>query len=461
MKKTLLRCCAALALAASLPALAEDAVGSWTGLIDGSLRLNIHISKSASGALEATLESPEQSSASFKVDHVAATPTQLSFTIARFKGSFDGKWDASAKAWSGTWSQGGQAPLTLTRLDARVLAALAPKRPQEEAIARDAAPYTSSEVSFANTRAGIDFAATLTLPQGKGPFPAVVLVHGSGPNNRDEDIFGHKVFLVLADHLSKQGIAVLRYDKRGVAGSRGDYKAATSFDFADDAQAAVAYLRTRAELDQARIGMIGHSEGGLIAPLVAARDPKLAFIVLMAGPGIRGDILLLEQERLIAMAHGASQKDLDTKARLGRAQFAILNAGLDDAGTAARLTALLAQAEKDGDLPPGTAELQVATLLKPWYRTFVTYDPAPALRKVTQPVLALNGELDLQVPSKLNLDGIRAALSHNRKLHVQELPKLNHAFQTAVTGSPSEYRKIEETVAPVALEAMSRWIQQQ
>ena len=461
MKKTLINAGIALALAVSMPAFAEDATGGWTGLIDGKLRINVHVSKSADGQWEGVLHSPDQGNASFKVDKIAATPTKLNFSLEKFNANYVAEWDETKKAWVGSWTQNSKTTLNLTRLDANALAAQAKKRPQEEAIAKNVAPYSSSEINFNSTKAQIQFAGTMTIPQGKGPFPAVVLVHGSGRNTRDEELFGHKVFLVLADHLSKQGIAVLRYDKRGVAASKGDYKAATSFDFADDAQAAVDYLRTRSDVDQKKIGMIGHSEGGIIAPIVAARDPKLGFIVLMAGPGIRGDALLMEQEKLISRANGASEKEIEADAKLSQQQFAIMTADVDDASTTARLKALMEQAEASGAIPKGAGASHLASLNTPWYRAFVKYDPAVALKKVNQPVLAVNGELDLQVPAKLNLDGIRAALKHNKKLIVQELPKINHAFQTATTGSPREYGKIEETFAPMALNVISSWILQQ
>jgi pimeloyl-ACP methyl ester carboxylesterase len=461
MKKTLINAGIAFALAVSMPVFAEDATGDWTGMVNGSLRINVHVSKSADGQWEGVLQSPDQSNASFKVDKIDSSSKQLSFSLAKFNASYAAEWDESKKAWVGSWTQNSKTPLNLTRLDANALAAQVKKRPQEEAIAKNTAPYSSNEINFINTKAQIQFAGTMTVPQGKGPFPAVVLVHGSGRNTRDEELLGHKVFLVLADHLSKQGIAVLRYDKRGVAGSKGDYNAATSFDFADDAQAAVEYLRTRSDVDQKKIGMVGHSEGGIIAPIVAARDPKLGFIVLMAGPGIRGDALLLEQSKLISRANGESEEEIEADAKLSLQQFAIMTADVDDASITARLKVLMEQAEATGAIPKGAGAVQLETLNKPWYRAFVKYDPAVALKKVNQPVLAVNGELDLQVPAKLNLDGIRAALKHNKKLTVQELPKINHAFQTATTGSPREYGKIEETFAPTALNAISSWIRQQ
>jgi len=461
MKKFLITCGAVLALSASLPALAEDPIGNWTGLVDNALRLNIYLSKTPAGQYEVTLKSPDQGNFSVKADKVEAGENFMRFSIAKLNCNYEAKWDETQKAWLGTWTQGEVVKLNLTRLDEKAIAAQVKKRPQEEAIAKNPRNYSSTEVSFPNNKANINLAGTITIPQGKGPFPAVVLVHGSGPNDRDQTIIEHKIFLVLADHFTKQGIAVLRYDKRGVAASKGEYKTATSFDFADDAQAAVDYLRTRSDINPSKLGIVGHSEGGLIAPMVAANDLKLGFIVMMAGPGVRSDALLLEQSRLIALANGESQAEVDKEQELSRTAYAIINSGADDKTITERLTAHFDKAEKDGVLPKGAAAAQLSTLEKPWFKAFLKYDPAPTLSKVKQPTLVLNGELDLQVPSKMNLDAIRAHMKANKKVVIKELPKLNHLFQTATNGSPREYGKIEESVSPIALDAMSSWILQQ
>ncbi|MFZ6643776.1 alpha/beta hydrolase family protein [Undibacterium sp. TC4M20W] len=461
MKKFLITCSTLLATSVSLPAFAEDPLGDWTGLIEGQIRLNIFFTKTQAGQYEVAIVSPDDGNETVKADKVEAGENFIRFSIAKHNSNYEAKWDETQKAWLGTWTQGQQAKLKLTRLDAKALAAQVKKRPQEEAIAKSPRNYSSTDVSFQNAKAKISLAGTLTLPQGKGPFPAVVLVHGSGPNDRDETIFDHKLFLVLADHLSTQGIAVLRYDKRGIAASKGDYKSATTFDFADDAQAAVDYLRTRSEINQDKLGMIGHSEGGLIAPMLAANDPKLKFIVLMAGPGVRTDALLLEQGRLLGLANGESQTEVDKTQKVFREAYAIINSGADDKTISEQLKAHFDQAEKNGDLAKGAGAKHLSRLERPWNRTFIKYDPAPTLAKVTQATLVLNGELDLQVPAKMNLDGIRVSMKANKNVVIKELPKLNHLFQTATTGSSAEYGKIDETLSPIALDAMSGWILQQ
>jgi pimeloyl-ACP methyl ester carboxylesterase len=361
-----------------------------------------------------------------------------------------------------TFTQNGKSMPTAPRIvDAKALAALQQNRPQEDAIEKSKPNYTSSEVRFTNPKAQIELAGTMTIPQGSGPFPTVVLVHGSGPNNRNEEVHKHKVFLVLADHLSKQGIAVLRYDKRGIAASKGDYKSATTSDFAQDTEAALAYLRTRKDVDQTKLGIIGHSEGGMIAPIVAARDPHLKFIVLMGAPGISIKSLMLEQSRLLAQAKGESKEDIAENEASLKQIYTIMASGVNDKTIDSQISALFEQLVTDGKIPKDVAKAQVNQLSNAWFRHFIKYDPTPTLKQLKQAVLAINGELDMQVGAKSNLSGLREALKHNKKTVIQELPKLNHLFQTANTGSPSEYGKIEETIAPLALNIISDWIRQQ
>ena len=297
----------------------------------------------------------------------------------------------------------------------------------------------------------------MTIPPGKGLFPAVLLIAGSGPHDRDESLLGHKPFFVLADYLTRKGIAVLRADKRGFGKSTGDYATATSADFASDAEAGVRYLKTRAEVDPHKIGLIGHSEGGMIAPMAAVADHDVAFIVMMAGSGVPGDQIIVEQGRLIAMAAGESKDKADADAEKERETLKIVETEKDPVALRDLLGAKLAT---EG-LPDAQIAAQIKAMTSPWIRYFLTYDPATALRKLTIPVLAINGALDLQVPPAQNLPPIRAALAANPHAEIDELPGLNHLFQTAKTGSPSEYGQIEETISPVALDKIASWILKQ
>lgn len=342
------------------------------------------------------------------------------------------------------------------------------RRPQEPT---KPYPYYSEDITFQNTEANILLSGTLTLPKKDGIFPVVILITGSGPQNRDEEILGHKPFLVISDHLTKNGIGVLRYDDRGVGQSEGDFGTATSADFATDVESAIAYLKTRREIDKKKIGLVGHSEGGLIAPLVASRSKEVGFIVLLAGPGIRGDKLLLLQQELIARANGISETDIrrsiDNNSRL----FEMLVESDDNQKLKTDLTNSINEMLKNDAItaiPNGMTQeelvsQQVNQLSSPWMQYFMKYDPATTLEKVRCPVLAVNGAKDLQVPSKENLTAIKDALARggNKNVTIKEFPGLNHLFQESKTGSPNEYAEIEQTFSPMALGEITKWIKQQ
>lgn len=454
MKATLLALAAASVLATA-PADAENASGYWTGVIANTLTVNVQFTKAPDGRWDATLTAPQQSLET-KVDNLAVTDTQINFALTKLNAAYTARWNDQEKVWTGTWSQQGQSvPLLLKRTDGK---ALKPKRPQEDAVTAITPTYTTNEVSFTNDTAKVTLAGTFTAPRGKGPFPAVVLVHGSGPLNRDEEIFDHKPFLVLADHLSRQGIAVLRYDKRGVGKSTGTYKGATTFDFASDAEAAVRYLRGRNDVVAKHIGIVGHSEGAMIAPLVASRDPALGFVVMLAGPGVRGELLMVEQIALMAKSSGAPDDDVAKGRVLNKAMFAALASEPQLEAATKRALLVIEEAERKGTLPAGMDKARLAHFSTPWFHAFLRHEPGPVLQAIQQPILVLNGELDMQVPADIDLSAIRSALKGNPRAVVKELPKLNHLFQTAATGSGGEYFGIEETIAPIALNTVSDWI---
>jgi len=341
-------------------------------------------------------------------------------------------------------------------------------RPQEP---KKPYPYIERQVEYTNLKAGVKLVGTLTLPSDKGPFPAVLLITGSGPKDRNETVFGHRPFLVLADYLTRQGIAVLRVDDRGVGESTGDFSQATSEDFASDVLAGREYLKTRKEINPEQIGLIGHSEGGLIAPMVAVKSPDVAFIVLMAGTGLTGEEILYLQGALISRAMGVSEEDIAKNRQFNEKIFSLIKEEKDEKTIEEKLRQMfmadwaeLNEEEKKaiGD-PEVYLKAQLQSLLSPWLKFFLTYDPKPTLSKVKCPVLAINGEKDLQVPPKENLSAIEEALvaGGNKNFTVEELPGLNHLFQTAQTGVPSEYAKIEETISPIALKIIGDWILEQ
>jgi uncharacterized protein len=451
------------------PPTPADLVGAWVGAlapipgIELPLVFNLEF---VDGALVATMDSPDQGVRGIPVGETRLAGDSLMLVVPAIAGRFLGR-VALPDTVDGRWEQGGQSfPLRLTRLAA---GAMARSRPQEPV---PPYPYEVLEVRYPVSEAGIQLAGTLTLPPGDGPFPAVALITGSGPQDRDETILGHKPFWVLADHLTRQGIAVLRSDDRGIGASEGDFASATSEDFALDAAAAVAFLRRDPRIDPERVGLIGHSEGGLIAPLVVVREGTVAFQVLLAGPALPGEDLLLLQGATIQRAMGASPTLIEANQALQRTLFSLVRSEEDPARLTARLEdalrgfiaeapdALRAEMGIDPATAPVWIQSQVQAVASPWFRFFVTHDPRPSLQEATVPTLALFGELDLQVPPAENVAALEAlwAETPHPDLTVLVLPRLNHLFQTAITGMPTEYGQIEETFAPVALEAIASWI---
>jgi len=438
-------------------AMAEEAAGDWSGLLGGQLHVIVHVTKDAGGHYGATLESPDQGSFVLPADEVVATGDHFSFTIPKIGGRFAGTWHPEKDGWVGTWSQGSRLPFVLARMTSRA-AALAPaKRPQEEAIAAGPRPYGQEAVSFANAASGTRVAGTLSIPDGAGPFPAVVLIAGSGPVTRDEDLMGHKIFLVLADALNRRGIAVLRYDKRGVGESTGNFASASFTDFVRDAQAALGYLRSRPEIAADHVGLVGHSEGGLVAPLVAVHDPSVRFVVLMAAPGMRLDQLARLQNATMAQASGLSDAEIAKRLAFFDKLYVDLATAGGDEQALAIAKADVAEAVANKVTLALSPDEFVTNLTSPRTRQLFAYNPVPALRQLKMPVLALNGSLDVQVPAAENLGPIRTALNGNPRATVVELPRLNHLFQTAKLGAPGEYGEIEETLAPGALTTIVDW----
>ena len=432
---------------------AATLAGDWSGLLDTGqvkLRVRFRISPADAGGWAGVMESLDQGGGPLPLSQVTREGSSVTFDAAKIGGSFKGELAAGGAMLTGRWSQGpASLPLTLTHSDAAPITP--PRRPQTPATPY---PYKQEDVSFLNPAARIRLAGTLTLPPGQGPFPAVVLISGSGPQNRDEEILGHKPFLILADDLTRRGVAVLRVDDRGVAASQGDFSAATSFDFAEDVQAAVTFLRSRHDVASRRIGLIGHSEGGMIAPLVASRDPQLAFVVLLAGPGVPGDQILLAQDALIARATGVPETAISAEAKTTRDVLDLAKRAPDRASAR---QAIVERLHADG-VTGAAAEAQARRMSSDWLRAFLKYDPAATLRLLRLPVLAVGGSLDLQVPTAQNLPALRESLKNDPDVTVLELPGLNHLFQHAKTGSPAEYATIEETFAPEALKIVGEWV---
>jgi pimeloyl-ACP methyl ester carboxylesterase len=439
---------AMIALAAAGAARAQDVVGEWHGTLANAtaeLRLGLEITAKAGGGYEGRMISPDQSPAWLPLDNISLQGGRLVIAGSRVAGRFEGQWDAEHQAWVGQWTQGYVMPLVL--LKGKTEPRLRPQTPKPPF------PYRSEDVAF-DSAPGVRLSGTLTLPQGKGPFPAAILLNGSGPQDRDESFMGHKAFLLLADVLTRRGIAVLRSDDRGFGKSTGDFNAATGQDFVVDAQAALAYLRTRREIDGKRIGLIGHSEGGIIAPLTAVADPQAAFVVLLAAPGVPSRELLAAQREAVGRTAGLPPEAVASNEVVwGRIEQALADAGDLGQGQAAAAKVLI-----DTGMPADTANATVRQIASPWYKWFIAYDPRPTLARLQVPVLAMNGDKDVQVSAKQNLPAIREALKANPDATVVELPGLNHLFQTAETGAPVEYARIEETMAPAALDTLADWV---
>ncbi|KPK76261.1 MAG: hypothetical protein AMJ79_07340 [Phycisphaerae bacterium SM23_30] len=451
------------------PARPTDIEGIWQGTLKVSgieLRIVFNISLRPDGVYTATMDSPDQGAKGIPVDSVTYKDGKLRLEVKVVQGFYEGRLQADGDTIQGQWQQSGlNLPLELKRSDKPIPP---PKRPQEP---KKPYPYLEEEVVYENSKAKIKLAGTLTLPKQEGSFPAALLITGSGAQDRNETVMGHRPFLVLADYLTRRGIAVLRVDDRGVGGSTGDISKATSEDFAQDVLAGIEYLKSRKEINPGQIGLIGHSEGGIIAPMAAVKSSDVAFIVLMAGTGLTGEEILYLQAALIARAAGATEETIALN-RKGQEQiFTIVKQESDDQiaekKIEKKINELLAELPEEQKKAIETVleaqKGQMKRVLSPWFRFFVTYDPKPALMKVKCPVLALNGQKDLQVPPQENLRAIEQALTAggNKRFTIKELPDLNHLFQTARTGSPTEYSKIEETMSPTALKLIADWILKQ
>lgn len=425
-------------------AAATDLVGRWEGALSvggNSLPLVIRVAQGADG-LVAVMDSPAQNARDIPVSGIAKTSGVVRFVVPSANGRFEGAASEDGATWTGVWSQGGASlPMVLTRTAATTEVA-GPVRPQTP---KAPFPYIAEDVTFANAGAGVTLAGTLTLPEGAGPFPAVILLTGSGAQDRDETILDHKPFAVWADALTKRGVAVLRYDDRGIGGSGGGSTEETTADFATDATAAVAFLRARPEIDPARIGLMGHSEGAATALIAIAEGAPAAFVVMIAGPAVSGAEILSEQAREIVLASGGTPEQAEQTRQI---QARLMQAVVSNKDDGAAATAAVAEQLVALGQTPEQARQAAGPMGWGWYRYFAAYDPGPTLSTLRTPLLALYGGLDRNVPPEQN----RAALARLKPdADIVVLPGLNHLMQHAGTGLPAEYGTITETLAPEAI----------
>ncbi len=438
--------------------------GNWLGTLDVGgvkMRLVLKVAKTTDG-YTAKLDSIDQGTKDLPIDAISLEGNILKFSAPQFGMSYEGTLDEKRGEVNGTLKQfAASTPFVFKRVGE----ILRKKRPQDP---EKPYPYAEEEVGYKNLKDNVKLAGTLTFPRGGGKFPAVILITGSGPQDRDSTVAGHRPFLVLADYLTRKGIAVLRVDDRGTGGSDIGSLAATTENYVGDVLAGVEYLRSRQEIDARRIGLIGHSEGGMIAPLAAVRSKEIAFIVMLAGMGQTGEEVLLTQLDVLQRKNGVEPAIIARAIDFQKSLFTIIQSEPDNRLATAKINELLAQRKSAmnerqlQEFARVEADVQAAlpALLSPWYRYFLSYNPRPTLEKVNIPVLALNGDNDVQVAAKENLALIAAALKagKNNNFTVKSFPHLNHLFQTSQTGLPNEYDAIEETLAPAVLETIASWI---
>jgi pimeloyl-ACP methyl ester carboxylesterase len=445
---------------------ADDLNGTWPGILglkDMKINLVFKIETDAQGKFTATLDVIDQGVTGIQASVVTFNDLELFMNFNALGSSFQGKLSEDGSTLEGEWQLQGKAfPLKLVKTEKEVKKK---RRPQDPVEPYD---YISEEVTYQNLKADITLAGTLTMPKSGGPFTTILLITGSGQQNRDGEVFNHRPFLILADFLTSHGFAILRVDDRGIGGSTGKFSDATTLDFAGDVRAGVKFLKSRKEINLHRIGLLGHSEGGLIAPIVASNSDDIAFIVLLAGPGVTGAEQLYLQNTNIARFDGKEERSIELSNKLSELVFNIIKEEKNNNTaekkilvTASKYINGLNEEEKNLlGVKPEDMLPQVKRMLSPWMRFYLFYDPVMALRKVKCPILALNGSEDLIVAPKENLSSIEKALNKSitEKYTIKEFEGLNHGFQTAVTGSVQEYGTTEETLSPKFMQYLLEWI---
>lgn len=439
--------------------------GIWLGKLRAQsieLRIVFKVKSPKQGEYQATMDSPDQGAMDIPVEEVKVYENTLVINMPVVNGKYNGSIEPDGKTINGTWTQSGIAySLDLKKTDKPIEL----NRPQEP---KKPYPYDEEEVVFANNKDNIKIAGTLTLPRVNQVVPAVILLSGSGPQNRDGEVFQHRYFLVLADYLTRQGIAVLRCDDRGVGKSAGSIYTSVTDDFANDVLAAVEVLKKHNRIDKNKIGLIGHSEGGVVAMTAAVNSRDITFIVLMAAPAIPGEELLYLQAEMISRAAMVDEAAIAANRRRQERMFAVLKSDLQVEEAAARLREILENDFRDLSeeqrIKQGYSKQAIDSTIKqvitPWFRYFLTFDPRVDLEKLKCAVLAINGDKDLQVPAKINLQAIEQALkrSGNKNYMIKQFKGHNHMLQQAQIGLPTEYAMIEQTISPEVLKTISDWI---
>lgn len=457
----------------SITALAQDAkkfIGKWEGKINVGIEIRVvfNFKDDGKGGITATTDSPDQNAFDIPVKVTSVTQDIISLEIEAVNATFTGKLENDS-TMNGKIMQGVEIPVILTKKEGNEKTPEL-KRPQTP---KPPFAYNSEDVEYDNADKKVHYGATFTYPKTGGPFVTAVLITGSGQQDRDETMLGHKPFAIIADYLTQKGFAVLRVDDRGAGKSTGASITTTSADFAKDVMTSMDYLKTRKEVAPKRIGLIGHSEGGMIASIVVAERKDIAFIISLAGTGIKGSKLLADQNEAILVKNGVSKEAAALYKKLLNTIYALVEAEPDSISCQPKVIAEY-EAWKKTTTPAQLAELRfgpdeanktylrnyVNELYSPWLRYFLSYDPSVNYKKAYCPVLALNGSEDLQVLADDNLNGIEQALKKSKSpsYEIKKLPGLNHLFQHCTKCDLNEYAKIEESFSPEVLQLMSDWL---
>lgn len=443
-------------------------IGIWLGKVNAGVeaRVIFTISIDATKKLKAVMELPDQGIKGIASSDLVVTDDSIYIHMKEFNGNYAGRLSDDSTI-NGYWKQGFNTALQLKKVEKVpvIQRAQTPVGPF---------PYKTDDVIYTNKDKSIRYGATISIPKGKGPFPAVILITGSGQQNRDEELAGHKPFAVVADHLTRKGFIVLRADDRGMGETTGDVYNATSLDFSEDVTVGIEYLKTRKETDQRRIALIGHSEGGMIAQILASQRSDIAAIVLLAGPGKTGMDVLIEQNRATLTGLGMQADYVSAYIELytSLVTFAKKQSSTEEmkAGVSAIVenwlqktpknialitTGIMNETSKTIFIDKFTASLSI-----PWMRYFLNYDPAEFITKISCPVFALNGSRDVQVIAKSNLAGIEESLkkSKTKVYNIREYEGLNHLFQKCKTCTVMEYTSLEETISVEVLEDIASWL---
>jgi len=431
----------------------ENIKGIWQGTLKYpglELRIAFKFSVMPDGTLQANMLRPDENELEIPANSIVFEYPDLRLEFASVNSSFEGQ--VKEGTIEGQWKQGKWLqPLILKQVSE--IAKL--DRPQTPV---PPYPYNQEDVSFANRKANVELAGTLTWPREERPCPAAILIPGCGAHGRDYTILGHRPFLVLSDYLTRRGIAVLRFDGRGVGASKGDRSQATSEDYAQDVIAGINFLKARKEINPRLIGLVGHSEGGIIASLIAARLPEVAYIIMMGSPGLPGEEYNYQYEESMSRALGLSEEAIAAKRVFQERVLAVVLHEEDNSAAEEEIVKIYQ--EFDLQIPEDRRMIAIKRFLSPWFRFSIAHDPGATLMTVRCPVLAVIGEKDVHVPPDRNIQTIRRALEagDSEDYRVEELPGLNHFLQTAETGTPVEYGKIKETISPIVLELIGNWI---